>query len=101
MGLNFKESKSRDTQENAANSWTLLSNKGITKIALVTHATHMPRASLQFTKAGFEVTEAAVGQLTAGDFTAMSWLPGASNLELSQSVLRELLARLIQKLNLH
>ena len=98
MRLNFKESSSRDTQENAANSWALLSNQGITKIALVTHTTHMPRASLEFKALGFEVVEAAVGQPKLGSETVLGWLPGASNLELSQSVLRELLAKLIQKI---
>ncbi len=98
LSLNFKESSSRDTQENAANSWALLSKQGITKIALVTHTTHMPRANLEFKALGFEVTEAAVGQPTLGSATVLGWLPGASNLELSQSVLRELLAKLVQKI---
>ena len=98
MRLNFKESSSRDTQENAANSWELLSKQGITKIAMVTHTTHMPRGSGEFKRVGFDVIEAAVGQPTLGSETVLSWLPSASNLELSQSLLRELLAKLIQKL---
>jgi uncharacterized SAM-binding protein YcdF (DUF218 family) len=101
MRLNFKESSSRDTQENAANSWALLHMQGITKIALVTHTTHMPRASIEFKWLGFEVVEAAVGQLTLRKITFMDLLPAASNLELSQVVLRELLAKLIQKLKHH
>ena len=96
--LNLKESSSRDTQENAANSWALLSKLGITKIALVTHTTHMPRASIEFRALGFEVTVAAVGQPTLGSETILGWLPGASNLELSQSLLRELVAKLVQKI---
>lgn len=98
LNLNFKESSSRDTQENAANSWVLLSKQGIKRIALVTHTTHMPRASLEFKRAGFDVFEAIVGQPTLGSETVLGWLPGASNLELSQSVLRELLAKLIQQI---
>jgi len=47
------------------------------------------------------VIEAAVGQPTLGNETVLSWLPGASNLELSQSLLRELLAKLIQKINMN
>ena len=101
MRLNFKESSSRDTQENAANSWALMSNQGITKIALVTHTTHMTRASIEFKGLGFDVVEAAVGQLTLRKITFMDLLPAASNLELSQAVLRELLAKLIQKLKHH
>ena len=96
--LNYKESSSRDTQENAVNTWALLSKQGIQRIALVTHSTHMPRASAEFKKLGFEVKVAAMGQPTAGSEPILRWIPGAANLELSQSVLRELLARLIQKL---
>jgi uncharacterized SAM-binding protein YcdF (DUF218 family) len=97
MRLNFKESSSRDTQENAGNTWKLLSEQGITRIALVTNTTHMPRAGFEFRKVGFDVKEAAVGQPTLGSETFLSYLPSASNLELSQSVLRELLARFLQK----
>lgn len=99
--LNIKESRSSDTQENAANSWALLSKQGITKIALVTHTTHMPRASIEFKAFGFVVVEAAVGQPTLGSETVLGWLPGASSLELSQKVLRELLAKLVQKIKTH
>jgi len=96
--LNFKESNSRDTQENAGNTWAMLSKQGVQRIALVTHSTHMQRAIIEFKKHGFEVTVAAMGQPTAGSEAVLRLLPGASNLEVSQSVLRELLASLVQKL---
>jgi uncharacterized SAM-binding protein YcdF (DUF218 family) len=96
--LNYKELSSRDTQENAGNTWAMLSKQGIRRIALVTNSTHMPRASAEFKRVGFDVAEAAVGQPTVGSETLLGWFPGASNLELSQSVLRELLAKLIQNL---
>jgi uncharacterized SAM-binding protein YcdF (DUF218 family) len=96
--LNYKESSSRDTQENAGNTWALLSKQGIQRISLITHSTHMPRASAEFKRVGFDVAEAAVGLPTIGSATLLGWFPSASNLELSQSVLRELLASLIQKL---
>lgn len=98
MRLNFKESSSRDTQENATNSWQLLSKKGITRIALVTHTTHMSRGSDEFKRVGFSVIEASVGQPTESSEAGLRWLPNASNLEVSQTVLRELLAGLIKKL---
>ena len=101
MRLNFKESSSRDTQENAAKSWELLSRQGITRIALVTHTTHMTRARLEFKRVGFDVVDAALGQPTLGSETVLGWLPAASNLDLSQSVLRELLAKLIQQIKSH
>lgn len=96
MPLNFKESLSRDTQENADNTWKLLSKNGITRIALVTHTTHMPRASMEFQRVGFNVTEASVGQPTASNATGLRWMPSPSNLEWSQAVLREILASQIK-----
>ena len=96
--LKFKESISRDTQENASNTWDLLKKQGIHSIALVTSSTHMPRASAEFKKAGFVVTEVAVGQPTIGSEALLQWIPSASSLESSQATLRELLALTIQKL---
>lgn len=98
--LKFKESKSRDTQENASNTWDLLSQQGVHKIALVTHSIHMPRASNEFKKMGFTIHEAAMGQPTSGSGTILSWMPNASNLEVSQSIFRELLAIFIMQLRL-
>ena len=97
FNLKFKEPDSRDTQENAKNTWTLLSKQEIHIIALVTHSTHMPRASAEFRKAGFIVIEAAIGQPTYGSEALLQWAPSASGLEMSQSILRELLAQMIQK----
>lgn len=98
LELQLKESSSRDTQENALNTWNLLTREKITSVALVTSSTHMPRASAEFKKAGFLVTESAVGQPTVGSEAILGLIPSASSLEVSQSVLRELLAKLIQKL---
>jgi len=99
MKLDFKESLSRDTQENADNTWKLLAEKGITRIALVTHTTHMPRASMEFKGVGFNVTEASVGQPTSSSATGLRWMPSPSSLELSQAVLREILAGQVKRLN--
>lgn len=98
LDLKFKESSSRDTQENAVNTWNILSRNKITSIALVTSSTHMPRASAEFMKAGFLVTESAVGQPTVGSEALLGLMPSVSSLEASQSVLRELLAKLIQQI---
>ena len=101
LALKYKESESRDTQENASNTWALLSTKGITRIALVTHSSHMPRASSEFKRNGFNVIEASVGQPTVNSAYGLSWLPGASHLEISQSVMRELLATQVRHLRHH
>jgi len=96
--LNYKKSSSKDTQMNAYKVWALLSKQSFQRIALVTHSTHMPYTSAEFKRVGLEAAEASMGQPKPGSETLLSWLLGAYSLQLSLSVLRELLAKLIQKL---
>ena len=56
--VRLTETKSRITAENAALSFKLLAQHGIRKIALVTHAFHMPRSVQVFERVGFDVTPA-------------------------------------------
>jgi len=56
--VRWPEEKSRNTWENAQYSQQMLKRENITKIILVTHALHMPRAIMCFEAAGFEVTPA-------------------------------------------
>lgn len=100
LDLRIKESSSRDTHENAINTWHLLSKDKVTSIALVTSSTHMPRASAEFTNLGFVVTESAVGQPTVASEALLEMIPSASSLDVSQSIIRELLAKLVQQVRL-
>lgn len=54
----WRESNSRNTEENARFSHRILQDYAINKILLVTQAYHMPRAVHEFRKAGFEVLPA-------------------------------------------
>lgn len=90
--LQYKESSSRDTKENAKNSWELLATQGITRIALVTHSTHMPRAKYEFNKQGFYVLESTPDQASINSKFLLSMMPNASQLDQSQLILREFLA---------
>lgn len=56
--VEWVESKSANTAENAQMSWALLHKEGITKILLVTHASHMRRAKASFDRVGFTVIPA-------------------------------------------
>lgn len=86
------DSRSRDTHENAQLLWALMHKDGIRRIALVTDTTHLPRATLEFQRAGFEVTPAPTGFLSARERPILEWLPSAEGLANSRQVLREWLA---------
>ena len=90
--LRWTESESRNTTGNARLLAPLLQRDGVLRIALVTHASHMPRAVLAFERAGFQVTPAATGYEVALESGVLEWLPSAPGLMASQQVLREWLA---------
>ena len=59
------EASSRDTRENAQNSYAILSKIGVTRIALVGHGFDMRRALPEYRDAGFEVIAAPTGVANA------------------------------------
>ena len=65
------EDQSRDTWGNAEQSAALLEALGIRRVALVSHAHHMPRAVWSFRQAGLEVVPAPTGAFVPRD-TALS-----------------------------
>lgn len=94
--IKWTESNSRDTRENARNSKELLSKQGLNKIALVTHSWHMPRSMMEFQKEGFEVTAAPMGFVGGKNFKLMSLFPSINALQINFTILRELVALLVQ-----
>ena len=95
LSLQWQESESRDTRENALLSYKLLAAQGVTRIALVTDSWHMPRSMLHFQQAGFTVIAAPMGQASGSLDPIRAWLPSAGAMALSTTVLREKLALLI------
>ncbi|MBC7549108.1 MAG: YdcF family protein [Polaromonas sp.] len=87
--LRWTEGQSKDTTENAERLAPLLQASDVTRIALVTHATHMPRSVVAFTGAGFIVTPAPTGFVKPLRNTVLEWLPSAEGLQASQHVLLE------------
>jgi uncharacterized SAM-binding protein YcdF (DUF218 family) len=83
FGINARwvEGAALDTRENAEYSAKLLLSKGFTRIALVTHAAHMPRSVGEFRHAGFTVYPAPTAYLSGhgGDAQVMPLLPSASS----------------------
>ena len=96
FGMSFllTDDASRDTRENALNSYAVLSAKGIHRIALVTHDWHMQRSVMQFEAAGFEVLPAPMGYTQPPLRWDTDFLPSAGGLLSTQRVLHEWLGRL-------
>ena len=65
----FREEQARDTWGNAHYSAELLDGLGIRRVALVTHAHHMPRAVWSFRQAGVDVIPAPTGAFVPEDTT--------------------------------
>lgn len=96
------ETESRNTHENAVNSWEMLAPMGLNKVLLVTSASHMPRAVPLFREQGFEVTpmptdylvtRAGWHQLSQPDLfqQIMNLTPSAGDLAVTTRILKEYL----------
>jgi uncharacterized SAM-binding protein YcdF (DUF218 family) len=92
LELRWSDSQSRDTAENAKLMAAAMRADHIQRIALVTHAWHMPRAIAAYQKAGFQVTPAPTGFAAPRERELLEWMPSVHGLDLSRSVLREWLA---------
>lgn len=93
--LRWQEGQSRDTRENTRLTAALLKADGVTHIALVTHAWHMPRSVRQFEAAGLVVTPAPMGFVRSDLSPLLQWLPSGKGLRDSGWVIREWLGLLL------
>lgn len=91
------DDQSRDTAENAARMAQLLRPANIRRIALVTDATHMPRAAAAFRRQGFEVLPAPTGLPEPQGRALLEWLPSSTGIEVCRELVREWLARLVAR----
>jgi uncharacterized SAM-binding protein YcdF (DUF218 family) len=91
--LRWVDDQSRDTAENAVQIAKLLQADGVRRIALVTDAAHMPRATLAFESAGFEVTVAPTRFVLPRSRQLLEWLPTTHGLQASREVLHEWLGQ--------
>ncbi|MGH6626637.1 MAG: YdcF family protein [Burkholderiaceae bacterium] len=98
LALRWVDEQSRDTAENARMLGALLKRDGIQRIALVTHAWHMPRSVRAFEAAGFEVTAAPTGYIVAMNRPLLEWLPSAHGLQSSRQLLHEWLGLQLSRL---
>lgn len=90
--VRWLDDRSRDTHENAQQIAALLLPQEIRRIALVSDAWHLPRATLEFQRAGFEVVPAPTGMPLPRGRPSLAWIPSAEGLGASRQTLREWLA---------
>jgi len=89
--VKWTEDASRDTRENAYNSFSVLRKDKVIHIALVTHAWHMPRAIREFERAGFKVIPASTAYVTQYKVNLFSFIPSASALLKSRLFIHEVI----------
>jgi uncharacterized SAM-binding protein YcdF (DUF218 family) len=93
--IRWAETDSRDTRENALRMVPVLKADGITRIVLVTHAWHMPRALRAFEDVaqrlggGIEIIPAPIAWAPRVERPLLRWLPSAEGYTLVRQVLRE------------
>ncbi len=96
--VKWAENASRDTAENAAYSARILKANGISRIALVSHGWHLPRAAELFARAGLEVIAAPTVFSTESPSSFAQALPSAGALLTSSLALHEWLGIFAQRL---
>jgi len=88
------EPRAANTRENAQFSAEILEPLGLTRIVLVTHAWHLPRALAAFEAAGLETRGAGTGWREFGDVDWRAWMPSARGLRESSWAVHEWIGRL-------
>ena len=96
--LRWAENQSRDTAENAQMIAPLLKRDGITRVALVTDALHMPRAMVEFKRTGLTITPAPMGYVLPTKSNLLQWLPTTDGLAGSTRLIHELLGLVAARL---
>lgn len=86
------EERSRDTRDNARYSMALTGAQGGRKVLLVTSALHMPRAALQFCRAGADVTAVPVPEGRPSTGLRAQYLPSRRALWRSGRAFKEFAA---------
>ncbi len=95
--LKFQDAQSKDTAGNAQAMAAVLKKEGITRIALVTHASHMPRAMKEFEASGLNVLPAPTHFITADQAMGLDWFPSGHGLRNTRRVMHEVLGLFIQR----
>ena len=90
----WTEDQSKDTAENAAYSAAILKEHDIQRIALISQAWHLPRATKLFEQQGITVYPAPTGFTKEDNEPIIRWLPKASAMDKSSIALKEYLGQI-------
>ena len=93
VAVRWTEDQAVDTRGNALGSARVLGDAGIERVALVTHAWHMPRSARAFESAGLRVLEAPTVPATPPDTLLSGWVPRGKALRDSCWAIHEWLGR--------
>jgi uncharacterized SAM-binding protein YcdF (DUF218 family) len=92
--VRWLEEQSENTAQNASMAAQILRQAGITRVALVTDAIHMPRAQAIFIRSGLEVVAAPAAFVSQKKWSIGDGIPTAAALKVSHDVLHERLGLL-------
>lgn len=93
VAVRWREERSRSTRENARFTAELLRAEGVSRVALVTHAWHMPRAARAFERAGLVVLPAPTAAVPPPEDWWHGWVPRSEAFQQSTYALHEWLGR--------
>jgi uncharacterized SAM-binding protein YcdF (DUF218 family) len=91
VDAHWVEDHSYDTFDNASNSVRLLKADGVSRVVLVTNASHMWRSVHEFTAAGIEVVPAPSGVLARREVGSSRYVPNPDALLRAHAAIYELL----------
>lgn len=95
--LRYLDAQSKDTAGNAQAMAAVLKKDGIKSIALVTHASHMPRAIKEFEAAGLKVLPAPTQFISPDQAMGLDWFPSGKGARDNRRVMHEILGLFIQR----
>ena len=95
MQIEWLDTTSRDTKENANKAFEILAPLDKKRILLVTNAWHMARSVKQFERAGFTVIPAPMGFIQPPQTPLFDYLPSAGGLGATQLIFKEWLGLLL------
>ena len=96
--VRWVENQSNNTWQNAQYSQRVLTQNGVKRIYLVTHAWHMPRAILAFRAAGLDVVPAPTAFTTHYQLDLLSFLPSAEGMRHSRIFMHEMMGMIWYRL---